>query len=377
MAINFIDLNRQQSLITSTGCSLLSEVNSRISKVFDHGQYILGPEVSELESKLSEFTGINNCIAVSSGTDALLVALMALGIGFADEVITTPFSFIATAEAIALLGATPVFVDIDPFTYNINPSLIEPSITDRTKAVIAVDLFGQPCDYDALAYICSKYSLPLIQDGAQSFGSTYHDKASFRFSTIATTSFFPSKPLGCYGDGGACFTQNDELATKIRTISRHGQTKRYYHTSLGINGRIDTIQAAILLAKLDVFPRELKMRSSVASRYNALLSSVPGLSLPFISPSCSSVFAQYTVRSTDRDHLCRALNQLGVPTSIHYPIPLCHQPATKCQSHLCQRSCSCPVSLKVSQEVFSLPMSPWLSDQEQDFVVSSLKKALS
>ena len=258
--MEFIDLKAQQKQLTKKGITLREDIEKRIQCVLDHGKYILGPEVAQLEAELSDYVGVKHCIAVSSGTDALLIALMALEIRPGDEVITTPFSFFSTVETILLLGAKPVFVDIDKKTYNIDPREIEVAITKKTKAILPVSLYGQPADFKSINQLANAYKIPVIEDGAQSFGSTHHRQRSGALSSIGTTSFFPSKPLGCYGDGGACFTNDDFIAKNMREISLHGQNKRYSHNQLGLNGRLDTIQAAVLLAKLNLFDNEVENR---------------------------------------------------------------------------------------------------------------------
>src|SRR5512137_2363425 len=282
--IPFIDLAKQQGRI-------LPEIERRIAAVLKHGQYILGPEIAELETRLAGYTGSQQCITVSSGTDALLIALMAIGIKPGDEVITTPFTFIATGEVIALLGAKPVFVDIDPRTYNIDPALIEAAITPRTRAIMPVSLYGQCAEFDAINAIAAKHSLTVIEDACQSFGATYKGRKSCALSTIACTSFFPSKPLGCYGDGGACFTDNDALAAKIRQVMNHGQDKRYHHPMIGLNGRFDTLQAAVLLAKFAIFEEEVALRAELGAHYSALFAAAAGNSIitPFIETYNTSV----------------------------------------------------------------------------------------
>ena len=261
--MEFVDLKKQQSLIKS-------QIDINIQKVLNHGRYIMGPEVSELEEKLADYVGVKHCVSVSSGSDALLIAMMAIGIGLGDEVITTPFTFVATVEMIVLLGAKPVFVDIDVHTYNINHTKIESAITSKTRLILPVSLYGQCANMEVINKISNKYGLPVLEDGAQSFGATYKGKKSCGLSTVGCTSFFPSKPLGCYGDGGAIFTNDDYLAKKIRQIRLHGQESRYHHTMIGINGRLDTIQAAILLAKFDIFPKEVEMRQKVGEKYNQM-----------------------------------------------------------------------------------------------------------
>ena len=374
--MKFIDLKAQQRQLLPDGRSLRQAVDARLAALLDHGQYILGPEVAELERQLAAYVGVEYCIAVASGTDALLVALMALGVKAGDEVITTPFSFIATSETIALLGAIPVYVDIDPLTYNLDPALLEKAITPRTRAIIPVSLYGQPADFQAINPIAERHGLPVIEDGAQSFGAQHHGRRSGGLSTIATTSFFPSKPLGGYGDGGACFSNDGELAERMRRISRHGQSRRYFHSDLGVNGRIDTLQAAILLAKLELFDGEVQARQRVAERYNRKLQATGISSTPHVEPCNTSVYAQYTVQVENRQAVQERLKQAGVPTAVHYPTLLCQQPALAGCGERCSRSCSAPRAQRASERVLSLPMHPYLSESDQDTVVSALATSL-
>lgn len=363
-AIDFIDLKTQQQRI-------LPDLERRMKAVLAHGQYIMGPEVTELEEKLAAFAGVNHCISASSGTDTLLISLMALGIGSGDEVITSPFTFIATGEMIAITGAKPVFVDIDPRTYNIDPNLIEAAITSSTKAIMPVSLYGQCADFDVINAIAEKYNLPVIEDGAQSFGATYKGRRSCSLSTIGSTSFFPSKPLGCYGDGGALFTNNDELATKMRQIRAHGQDRRYHHPVLGINGRMDTLQAAVLLAKLEVFDEEVADRARIGARYTELLQNY--VVTPCITPENTSVYAQYTVQMEKRDDIQKKLGEHGVPTAVHYPVPLHLQPVF---AGLNQTSGSFPVAELAAKKVMSLPMHPYLTDNQIDQIVAAILHTL-
>ena len=375
--MQFIDLAAQQHQRLGDGRTLRQAIDQRIAAVLNHGQYILGPEVAELERQLAAYVGVGHCIAVASGTDALLIALMALGVKAGDEVITTPFSFIATSETIALLGAVPVYVDIDPLTYNLDPALLEAAITPRTRAIIPVSLYGQPADFQAINPIAESYGLPVIEDGAQSFGARHHGRRSGGLSSIATTSFFPSKPLGGYGDGGACFSNNAELAERMRRISRHGQSRRYFHTDLGVNGRIDTLQAAILLAKLELFEAEVVARQRVADRYNEQLKAAGITTTPYLAPGNTSVYAQYTVQVDNRVAIQERLQQAGVPTAVHYPTLLCQQPALVGCGQRCQGSCRSVQAQLASERVLSLPMHPYLSASDQDKVVASLAAALS
>jgi UDP-2-acetamido-2-deoxy-ribo-hexuluronate aminotransferase len=360
--MEFIDLNAQYQASREL-------INSRIQAVLDHGQYIMGPEVAELEGRLARYTGARHCVTVSSGTEALVISLMALGIKPGDEVITTPFSFIATAEAIMLLGATPVFADIDPATCNLDPGLIEAMITLRTRAIMPVSLFGQPADMEEINAIATRHGLAVIEDAAQSFGASYRGKKSCNLSTIGCTSFFPSKPLGCYGDGGAIFTSDDELAKAMREIRVHGQSRRYVHTRIGVGGRMDILQCAIVLAKFERFEWELAQRSKVAARYDALLSG--RLGLVERGPERSSVYAQYTVVIDERERIQAVLHAAGIPTAVHYPVPMHMQPA---YAHLCYPDC-CPVALDMAARVMSLPMGPYLSAAATHQVAATLLQA--
>ncbi|WP_313477110.1 DegT/DnrJ/EryC1/StrS family aminotransferase [Stutzerimonas kunmingensis] len=357
--IEFIDLKTQQARIKD-------KINAGIQRVLAHGQYILGPEVDELEEKLAAFVGAKYCITCANGTDALQIAQMALGIGPGDEVITPGFTYIATAETVALLGAKPVYVDIDPRTYNLDPQLLEAAITPRTKAIIPVSLYGQCAEFDIINAIAAKYGIPVIEDAAQSFGATYKGRKSCNLTTIACTSFFPSKPLGCYGDGGAIFTNDEELAKVIRQISRHGQDRRYHHIRVGVNSRLDTIQAAILLPKLDIFDDELRLRQIVAERYSRFLDEVNIYTGPFIEAHNTSAWAQYTLRLEDRERIQAALRVANIPTTVHYPIPLNKQPAVA--SSLIEL----PIGDSVSERVISLPMHPYLRLDTQQKIVSAI-----
>ncbi|MBI96625.1 aminotransferase DegT [bacterium] len=370
--MEFIDLKAQQEQILPNGRKLKEVISDNIQNVLDHGRYILGPEVEELELILKNFTGAKYCIATASGTDALLIALMALNISNGDEVITTPFSFISTSEVIELLGAKPVFVDIDPNTYNINPNKIEEVISTKTKAILPVSLYGQPANFIEINLLAKKYNLPVIEDAAQSFGSTHNGKFSCTLSTIGTTSFFPSKPFGCYGDGGACFTNNNDLAAKIRKISRHGQEERYIHSDLGINGRIDTLQAAILLAKFPLFKQEIISRQNSAEIYNKKLKKIGINSIPTISQLNTSVYAQYTIQVDNRKEIQSHLKKLGIPTAVHYPTILPDQPALGGP----QVHCKFTEATRASKRVLSLPMHPYLSQDNQEFIVNSISKII-
>ena len=377
--MQFIDLKAQQQQRLADGRSLREAIDGRIAAVLDHGQYILGPEVEELEQRLAAYVGVEHCVAVASGTDALLIALMALGVQAGDEVITTPFSFIATAETIALLGAVPVYVDINPVTYNLDPSRLEAAITSRTRAIITVSLYGQPANFQAINAIAERHGIPVIEDGAQSFGATQHGRRSCGLSTIGTTSFFPSKPLGGYGDGGACFTANGDLAERMRRISRHGQSRRYFHSDLGVNGRIDTLQAAIVLAKLDVFETEVEACGRIGAELSAKLQAAGIQSTPRLVTGNTSVHAQYTIQVDNRAAVQATLKEQGIPTAVHYPTLLCQQPAltnggscTRC----CQPNCNCPVARAASERVLSLPMHPYLNSDEQHKIVAAVSAAV-
>jgi UDP-2-acetamido-2-deoxy-ribo-hexuluronate aminotransferase len=358
--MEFIDLKKQYRLLKPA-------IDRRMQAVLDHGQFIMGPEVGELEDQLAAYTGSLHAIACSSGTDALLLALMALGVGPGDEIITTPFSFIATAEVIALLRATPVFVDIDPRTYNLDPARLPEAINAKTKAILAVSLYGQCADFDAINEIAARHGVVVIEDGAQSFGATYNGRRSCNLSAIGCTSFFPSKPLGGYGDGGACFTTSPELAEKMRQIRVHGQDRRYHHPVLGINGRLDTLQAAVLLAKLDAFPQEVEARRQVGARYDRLLAG--NVITPYVAPNCTSVYAQYTIQVDDRAEIEAALKAKGIPTAVHYPIALHQQPVFR---FLGLGEGAFPISEAAARRVLSLPMHPYLSESEQGEVAMAL-----
>ena len=346
--MDFIDLKTQYQ-------RLKADIDAGIARVLAHGQYILGPEVAELEEKLAAYTSAKHCITVANGTDALQIAQMALGIGPGDEVITPGFTYIATAETVALLGAKPVYVDIDPRTCNLDPALLEAAITPRTKAIIPVSLYGQCADFDAINAIAAKHGIPVIEDAAQSFGATYKGRKSCNLTTIACTSFFPSKPLGCYGDGGAIFTNDDELAKVLRQIARHGQDRRYHHIRVGVNSRLDTLQAAILLPKLEVLNTEMQARQRVADEYARLLTQA-GITPPHVDTHNTSAWAQYTVQVPNRQQLQDKLKAQDIPTAVHYPIPLNLQPAVAdLKAHL-------PMGDAVAQRVVSLPMHPYLDE---------------
>ena len=430
--MDFVDLAVQQD-------RLRPGLERNLHRVLHHGQYILGPEVRELEERLAAYTGARHCITVASGTEALLISLMALGIGPGDEIITTPFTFVATAEVIVLLGATPVFVDIEPDTCNIDASLIESRITEKTKAILPVSLYGQPADMDEINAIAARHgNIPVVEDAAQSFGAEYRGRKSGNLSTLGCTSFFPSKPLGCYGDGGAIFTNDDLLAQACREIRVHGQSKRYVHTRIGVGGRMDTLQAAVVLAKIDRFDQEIADRQAVARRYHELLAtdrhgltridedpirvnpcSSVAKSLPWPKPDRTSVFAQYSILVQDRDALQARLHAAGIPTAVHYPVPLNEQPpyslpiepSGRSHSHGCTRISTdgqierenhpcpsvkirglsdyhvrklssplataegTPVAQAIARRVISLPMHPDLRASDQQRIVVALTGA--
>lgn len=348
--MEFIDLKAQQRHIRAA-------VDTRIRAVLDHGRYVMGPEVGELESCLGRYVGVPHAVSVASGTDALLIALMALGIGPGDEVITTAFTFVATAEVIVLLGATPVFIDTERDTYLMDASLLEGVITARTRAIIAVDLFGQCADYQAIGLLAEKHGLAVIEDAAQSFGATLDGARACSFGQIACTSFFPAKPLGCYGDGGACFTADDDLARVMRELRNHGQSAQYHYDRVGVNGRLDTLQAAVLLAKLEVFDAEFRLRQEVADRYFGLLPE--GLRKPVIRVGRVSGWAQYTIEVEDRDRVRAALAQEGIPSVVYYPRPL-HQHLPYLNETVL------PASEAAAGKVLSLPMHPYLEAADQE-----------
>jgi UDP-2-acetamido-2-deoxy-ribo-hexuluronate aminotransferase len=364
--LEFIDLKSQYT-------ALKTHITERMQRVLDHGQYIMGPEVLELENQLAAHTGAKHCISVASGTEALLIALMALGLKPGDEVITTPFTFAATAETVVLLGGVPIFVDIEPDTGNINAALIEKKITPRTRAIMPVGLYGQCADMDAINAIAARHQLPVIEDAAQSFGAIYKGRKSCNLSTLGCTSFFPSKPLGCYGDGGAVFTNDDTLALACREIRVHGQSARYTHTRVGVGGRMDTLQCAVVLAKLERFVWELTQRHALGLRYSELLSKAPGVRQLAVRHDRSCVWAQYTIFVTDRARIQAELLTQGIPTAVHYPKPMHHQPIYA--QHCCPECC--PQSVLASEQVLSLPMSADLTHAQQNRVVDALQMALS
>ena len=357
--MQFVDLQAQYQ-------RLKTEIDTNIQRVLAHGQFILGPEVAQLEERLADYTGAKYCITVANGTDALQIAQMALGIGPGDEVITPGFTYIATAETVALLGAKPVYVDIDPRTYTLDPARLEAAITPRTRAIIPVSLYGQCADMDAINAIADKHGLTVIEDAAQSLGGRYKGRKSGNLSTIACTSFFPSKPLGCYGDGGAIFTNDDALAVVLRQIARHGQDRRYHHIRVGVNSRLDTLQAAILLPKLAVLDDEIAARQRVADTYTRLFHAAGVQATPVIEAHNVCAWAQYTVQIGQRDAVQAALKAAGIPTAVHYPIPLNRQPA------VADDSVALPVGDAVAQRVMSLPMHPYLDEDAIGRVVDAV-----
>jgi UDP-2-acetamido-2-deoxy-ribo-hexuluronate aminotransferase len=348
--------------------ALQGEIDARMRRVLEHGQYILGPEVRELEEKLAAYTGAKHCVTVASGTEALLIALMALDIKPGDEVITTPFTFVATGEMIVLLGAKPVFVDVEEDTANIDASRIAAAITAKTRAIMPVSLYGQPADMDEINAVAAKHGVAVIEDAAQSFGATYKGRKSCNLSTVGATSFFPSKPLGCYGDGGALFTSDDGLAQAMREIRHHGQSGRYQHTRIGVGGRMDTLQCAVVLAKLGRFQWELERRIALARRYDGLLNAFSPIR---VKSDRTSVYAQYTLRTPQRDRIQESLRAKGIPTAVHYPQSLHQQPAYAAS----YRGLSFPLSEKLAREVISLPMSADLSEKDQDAIAAAVSAA--
>jgi UDP-2-acetamido-2-deoxy-ribo-hexuluronate aminotransferase len=363
----FVDLKAQYA-------ALRESIHARMQKVLDHGQFIMGPEVAELEERLEGYTGARHCVTCASGTEALLIALMALDLKTGDEVITTPFTFVATAEMIVLLGATPVYVDIEPDTCNIDAGAIEAAITPRTRAILPVSLYGQPADMDEINAIAARHRLPVVEDAAQSLGATYRGRKSGNLSTIGCTSFFPSKPLGCYGDGGALFTSDDALANAMREIRVHGQSGRYRHTRIGVGGRMDTLQCAVVLAKLERFDWECEQRRRVAQRYDRLLAeAAPGARRVAVKPDRSSIYAQYTLLVPQRDAVQEALKAQGIPTAVHYPVPLHRQPAYARRDGAVP---PLPRSEQVSREVLSLPMHADLAAGDQERIAVCVRSAL-
>ena len=341
-----------------------TEIDGAMQAVLDKSNYIMGEEIAQLEMSLQDFTGAKYAITCSSGTDALLLAMMALDIQPGDEIITTPFTFIATAETIAFLKAKPVFVDIDKKTYNINPSKIEEKITSKTKVIMPVSLYGQPVDMDAIQTIADRHNLKVIIDGAQSFGSTYKGKTDSNLGDISTTSFFPAKPLGCFGDGGAVFTNDEALATKMKSLRVHGQSKRYHHQYIGMGGRLDTLQAAVLNVKLKHYEKDLALRQEVAKKYTKALEGKK-IVLPFVMEETTSAWAQYSIQVQNRDEVQVQLKEQGIPTAVHYPMPLHLQ---ECFEYLGYKKGDFPIAEQVSNEIMSLPMNPYLNDEEIEYV---------
>ncbi|MBW7925485.1 MAG: DegT/DnrJ/EryC1/StrS family aminotransferase [Burkholderiaceae bacterium] len=364
--MDFVDLKSQYAALRET-------IDARIQKVLDHGRYIMGPEVGELEAALAAYTGARHCITVASGTEALLIALMALDLRPGDEIVTTPFTFAATAETIVLLGGRPVFVDIEPDTCNLDASRIEAAITPRTRAIMPVSLYGQVADMDEINAIAARHgNLPVIEDAAQSFGATYKGRRSCNLSTFGCTSFFPSKPLGCYGDGGAIFTSNDALAQACREIRVHGQSGRYLHTRVGVGGRMDTLQCAVVLGKLERFEWEIEQRLALGRRYRELLAATPGVTLLSVRPDRDCVWAQFTVRVDHRDAIRDALAAEGIPTAVHYPRPLHRQPVYAQYGGPLELPCS----VRAAGEVLSLPFSADLGENNVLKCATALKRAV-
>jgi UDP-2-acetamido-2-deoxy-ribo-hexuluronate aminotransferase len=360
--IPFADLAAQYA-------ALKDEIDGRIARVLEHGQFILGPEVGEMEKALASYVGARQCIAVASGTEALLMSLMALGVGPGDEVIVPAFTFAATAEVVVLVGATPVLVDVEPDTCNIDASLVEGAITERTRAIIPVGLYGQPPDMAEINAIAERHGFAVIEDAAQSFGADYHNRKSCALSAIGCTSFFPSKPLGCYGDGGAIFTDDLELAQVFREIRVHGQAGRYHHVRVGLGGRMDTLQCAVILGKLTRLEWEIERRIETGRRYNRLFDA-RGIQRVAQRENRSSVFAQYTIFVDDRDKVQSALQEAGIPTAVHYPSPLNQQPAYR---DVCVHG-DLPNSDQAARRVLSLPMHAYLDEPTQDRIVAAVSE---
>lgn len=366
--IPFLDLRAQHQ-------AYKSEIDAAMARVIENTNFIMGEEVAELEKKLQTYTGSPHAITCANGTDALQLALMALDLGPGDEIITTPFSFMATVETAVLLGIKPIFVDIDPETYNLNTKLLADKITPKTKAIIPVSLYGQPSNMDEINQIATRFGITVIEDAAQSFGATYKGVKSCNLSTLACTSFFPSKPLGCYGDGGALFTNNAEIAEKLRSLRIHGQKGRYHHIYIGVNSRLDTLQAAVLIVKLKHLDDELIRRNRLADTYNKAIKSA-GLEIlpPIVKSDRTTAWAQYTIQVSNRDKVVKVLQENGIPTSVHYPEPLYGQPALK---EWRQDPRDFPVTEEISKRVMSLPFGPFMSEGQVEAVVNALKRALS
>lgn len=363
--MQFIDLRPQYQAIQE-------ELHTRFTDILTHSRFIMGKEVQEIETQLASYVGASYAIGCGNGTDGLQIACMALGLEPGDEVITTPFTFFATGEVLLLLRLKPVFVDINPDTYNMDATKIEASITPKTKAILPVSLYGQCPDMDAINAIGKKHGIVVIEDAAQSFGATYKGKRSCGLSTIGVTSFFPSKPLGCYGDGGMIFTDDEALALRMRCIRNHGQERRYYHTQLGVNSRLDTLQAAVLLSKMKIFPGEVEKRIQIGARYTALLQDV--VKTPNIQPNQTHVYAQYTIEvEQDRDGFCKRMEAQGIPTAVHYPLSLPAQPALQSAGYTVG---GFPLAERAAQRVVSLPMHPYLDEETQDHIVKAVKACL-
>lgn len=388
MSIPFIDLKAQFKQIEP-------EVRRRMDAVLEHGKYIMGPEVAELEGQLADYCGVKRCVGCASGTDALLMALMAIGVGPGDAVLTTPFTFIATAEVIALLGATPVFVDIDPVTFNISPVALEKAVQAvkagdagvyplpkaardgrlKPKAVIPVDLFGLPADYEAIEAIAKEHGLYIIEDAAQSFGAEYKGRKACSLGHVAAASFFPAKPLGCYGDGGAVFTDDDDIAGTLTSIRVHGKgAHKYDNARIGLNARLDTLQAAVLLAKMTVFPGEMEARRRVAAAYATRLAAIPGVTPPVAPDGCQSAWAQFSTLVDERDKVQARLKEKGVPTAVYYPKPLHEQTAF---AYLGYATGDMPESESASRRIMSLPMHPYLDEATIAMICEALADAVS
>lgn len=362
MSIPYLDLSVQYKKIQA-------QVEPRILKILSSGQYIMGPEVVECEKKLAEFVGCSTALTASNGTIALSMALMAVGVQPGDEVITTSFSFFATAEVISSLGAKPIFVDVDPVSYNIDPSQIEDKITPRTRAIMPVGIFGQPADMDEINSIAKKHGLFVIEDAAQSFGAIYKGKRSCNLSDIGCTSFFPAKPLGCAGDGGGVFTSNPDLAKKLDFIRNHGQTRRYYHEYIGVNGRLDPIQCVVLSEKIKTYQKDIEERQKIAQQYNTAFTKL-GYKTPQLKDAHrQSVYAQYTLVVDQRDQFVKFLTEKGVPTSIHYPMGIHEQPIYK------NLNVKLPVTEHLSQRVVSLPLYPGMPQEHIEQVISVVSAA--
>lgn len=366
--MQFIDLQTQYT-------HYKAEIDARMAAVLEHGRFIMGPEIAELETALASYVGVAHAITTASGTVSLEIALRALNIGPGDEVITVPFTWISTAETIAAVGATPVFVDIQPDTFNMDPALLEAAITERTKAIMPVSLFGQMADYEAINAMAAAHDIAVIEDAAQSFGAEQHGRRSCSVTTIASTSFFPAKPLGCYGDGGALFTDDDGLAARMRAIRTHGGERRHYHPYVGLNGRMDTLQAAVVLAKWPHYPDEVQARAVVGERYGALIAQHCGdaVTAPVQALGNTSVWAQYTIRLARRDEVAAALKEVGIPTAVYYPACLHEQPVFADLGYAREVF---PHSIAATQSVLSLPMHPFLTAQEQDEIITSLAESV-